>query len=169
MSEPILTLSPYDHQVLQTQIITENDPGPTVHDFATLLAFVSTEGIEVRGKYKFLPMARLSELNAQLSYPIALDLKRPQQKSYSPIHGLYLLLRASGLSQVRQHGNKNRLTLDPQALVCWERLNPTEQYFALLETWLLRGDPSILGEHSYSGGGSIHNWPLFYQRFSDCK
>ncbi len=39
-------------------------------------------------------------MNERLSEPIQLDLKRPQQKSYPPINGLYLLLRASGLGQI---------------------------------------------------------------------
>ena len=138
-----------------------------MRDFATLLAFVGADGIEVRGKHKFLPMARLSELNTQLSKPIELDLKRPQQKSYPPIHGLYLLLRASGLGQVGRYGSKDRLTLDAQALVCWEHLNLTERYVALLEAWLLRADPTILGERSHRGNGSIHNWPVFCHRFPD--
>ena len=138
-----------------------------MRDFATLLAFIGADGIEVSGKSKFLPMARLAELNARLSKPIELDLKRPQQKSYSSIHGLYLLLRASGLGQVRRDGKKDRLTLDAVALDCWERRNLTERYCALLETWLLRGDSGILGERGYGASGSIHNWPVFCQRFKD--
>ncbi|MCB1807514.1 MAG: plasmid pRiA4b ORF-3 family protein [Candidatus Competibacteraceae bacterium] len=167
MSEPISKLPPYDCKILQAQTITEDSPGPIVRDFATLLAFIGADGIEVSGKYRFLPMARLAELNARLSRPIKLDLKRPQQKSYPSIHGLYLLLRASGLGQVRRYGKKDRLILDAVALECWESLNLTERYFALLETWLLRGDTSILGERGYGASGSIHNWPVFCQRSKD--
>jgi len=167
LNESIPKLLPYDRKILQAQTITEDSPGSIVRDFATLLAFIGANGIEVSGKYKFLPMAHLAELNARLSKPIALDLKRPQQKSYSSIHGLYLLLRASGLGQVRRDGKKNRLILDAMALDCWERLNLTERYFALLETWLLRGDSSILGERGYGASGSIHNWPMFCQQFKD--
>lgn len=57
--------------------------------------------------------------------------------------------------------------LDAEAFVCWERLNLSERYVALLETWLWRADPSILGERGHGGSGSIHNWPMFWQRFPD--
>jgi hypothetical protein len=36
------------------------------------------------------------------------------------------------------------MALDSAVLDSWRELNPTERYFTLLETWLLRGRPDIL-------------------------
>jgi len=151
--------------ILQAQTITEDSPGTILKDFATLLDFIGSEDMETSGKYHFLPMRLLSKLNARLSKPVVLDFKRPQQKSYPPIHGLYLLLRASGLAYVQQRGKKSYLQLDEQGLASWHSLNPTERYFTLLESWLVRGDPQILGERGYFASGGIRNWPIFFQRF----
>ncbi len=153
--------------ILQAQTITEESPGKILKDFATLLDFIGSEDMETSGKYHFLPMRLLPKLNARLSKPVALNLKRPQQKSYPPIHGLYLLLRASGLAYVQQRGKKSYLQLDEQGLASWHSLNPTERYFTLLESWLVRGDPQILGERGYFASGGIQNWPTFFQRFPD--
>lgn len=46
----------------------------------------------------------------------------------------------------------------------WNDLNPTERYSSLLESWMLRGNPGILGEHGYFASGSIGRWPDFFQR-----
>jgi hypothetical protein len=47
-----------------------------------------------------LSQTQLEDINTQLNRPIQVALKRPQQKSYPSISGLYLLLRASGLPLV---------------------------------------------------------------------
>ena len=77
--------------LLQQQKITATEPGTILQDFQTLLDFVGEEGIPVSGKQNLLPMKSLAELNQRLSEPIQIALKRPQQKSYPPINGLYLL------------------------------------------------------------------------------
>uniref|UniRef100_UPI001178824E IS1096 element passenger TnpR family protein n=1 Tax=Calothrix rhizosoleniae TaxID=888997 RepID=UPI001178824E len=75
------------------------------------------------------------------------NLKRPQQKSYPYIHGLYFVLRTSGLSQIITKGKKAKLVLDEQLLKIWQGLNPTEQYFTLLESWLIWGESEVLGNY----------------------
>jgi hypothetical protein len=165
--KPIKSLKKRYQDSLRAQTITEESPGTILKDFATLLDFIGPEGIETSGKYGFLPLRLLPELNARLRKPVALDLKRPQQKSYPPIHGLYLLLRASGLAYVQRRGKKDSLQLDQQGLASWYDLNPTERYFTLLETWMLRADPSILGERGLFASGDVRNWQGFFQRYPD--
>ena len=75
-------------------------------------------------------------------------MKRPQIRSHPYIQGLNLLLRASGLSRLEGTGYKARLVLDPEMLVQWDQLNPTERYFNLLEAWLRFGHPEMVGERS---------------------
>ncbi len=164
--QPTSLKKPYQ-DILRAQAITEDSPGTILKDFDILLDFIGPEGMETSGTYHFLPMKLLPDLNAHLSRPIEIDLKRPQQKSYPHIHGLYLLLRAGGLACIQQSGKKYHLRLDEQGLASWHSLNPTERYFTLFESWLLRGDPSILGEHGFYGSGGIQNWPAFFQRVTD--
>jgi len=89
----------------------------------------------------------LAELNQQLSTPIDIDLKRPQQKSYPPIHGLYLLLRATGMVKIKAKGKKQYLVLNAPVYEVWQQFNPTERYCTLLEAWLVRSHEEMLGEH----------------------
>ncbi len=158
-----MALKKHEQTILQQQVISDEGPGTVVRDFATLLDFIGSEGVQTSGKLHFLPMQRLAELNARLIKPVELGLKRPQQKSYTHIHGLYLLLRASGLGLIQRHGRRNYLKLDMQGMSSWSDLNPTERYFSLLESWILRGNPEILGEHGYFASGSIGKWPDFFQ------
>jgi hypothetical protein len=77
-----LTLSDQNQQVLQNQIIDENCPGTVLRDFEKLLAFIGPDGVSVSGKNNLLPFKLLPQLNAQMTHPIEIGLKRPQQKLY---------------------------------------------------------------------------------------
>jgi len=133
--------------ILKQQIIDENQPGTILKDFQMLLDYIGENGIEVSGINSFFPMKLFSEINSRLTHPIFLDLKRPQQKSYPNIHGLYLLLRASGLTRIKREGKKAKLILDTIVLQSWNRLNSCERYFNLLEIWLIWASDETLGEH----------------------
>ncbi|MBA3534986.1 MAG: plasmid pRiA4b ORF-3 family protein [Ardenticatenales bacterium] len=134
---------------LREAVIDQNGPGTILHDFEALLDYIREQDIELTASFQ-LPLRILSEINARLVHPLKLGLKRPQQKSFPPIHGLYLLVRASGITRVEESGSKPRLIVDATVYQGWCALNPTEQYATLLETWLLRGKPEIIGEW---GGG----------------
>jgi hypothetical protein len=95
---------------------------------------------------RLLAIQLLPEINAHMTHPLQLKLKRPLQKSYPHINGLYLLLRASGMTHVVGTQKKPLLAIDREIYRLWGNLNCTEQYCFLLETWLLRGFPEIIGE-----------------------
>jgi hypothetical protein len=138
-------LSSEYQQTLREQTINEDGPGTVLRDFGTLLDFVGERETKVSGVHHLLPMSALADLNARLSKPLRILLRRPQQKSYPRLNGLYLLLRASGLSLIEVKGKQPLLALDGEALASWRGLNPTERYFTLLEAWLLRGEGEIIG------------------------
>lgn len=146
-------LSPAQEQILREQVIDVDRPGPLLRDFEALLEYVGAEGVRAAGKYNLLPILAIPELDQRLSRPLRLKLERPQLKSHPYLQGLHLLLRASGLSLVEESGPKARLVIDPVALECWRRLNPTEQYFSLLEAWLMLGRPGMIGDsfHCFAG------------------
>ena len=78
------------------------------------------------------------------------------------------MLRASGLCRVEGVGAKARLVLDPTILAQWDRLNPTEQYFNLLEAWLRFGRVEMVGEKGSSWGTlelrCLQTWTLLPQK-----
>ena len=162
VAEELPPLSEEAIALLKQEKISETQPGTILRDFQTLLDFVGEGGIAVSGKHHLLPLKSLPDLNQRLSEPIQLDLKRPQQKSYPPINGLYLLLRASGLGQIVSQGKKKFLVLNPELLRSWNSLNPTERYCTLLEAWLVRGHDEMLGERRgiYNAGTKcLQYWP----------
>jgi hypothetical protein len=141
-----MPISENDQDVLTQQTITETEPGTILKDFQALLDFIGEAGIPVSGTNHLIAAKLLAEFNQRLSDPIQIDLKRPVQKSHSPINGLYLLLRTTGLGQVITKGKKPHLILNSEVLAIWNQLNPTEKYFTLLEAWLIRASEETLGE-----------------------
>lgn len=144
-SDEGLTMSAEHKRMLQNLKIDEYQPGPILHDFEILRMFIKEHEVPVTASLQ-LPMRVLSDINSRLAHPLDLRLKRPQQKSYPHIHGLYLLVRASGLTYIDETSAKPVLLADEEACQGWAGLNPTERYCTLLETWLLRGKSEIIGE-----------------------
>ncbi|MEO0456802.1 MAG: hypothetical protein AAF152_09495 [Cyanobacteria bacterium P01_A01_bin.114] len=144
--EDVPTLSEEASALLQAQTITETEPGSILQDFQTLLDLIGSKGIAISGKRHQISLKLLTEINQRLSKPTELDLKRPQQKSYPPIHGLYLLLRATGIVNVVAQGKQHQLVLNPTIHDAWQQFNPTERYCTLLEAWLVRGHAEMLGD-----------------------
>jgi hypothetical protein len=141
-----LALSPEQEHFLRSQVIDATHPGPVLHDFQVLLDFIGPQGVPAAGKYNLLPIDAIGPLDQRLSRPLRLDLKRPQLRSHPYLQGLHLLLRATGLGRVEGTGDDARLVLDPDLLEQWNRLNPTERYFTLLEAWLRIGRPEMVGD-----------------------
>jgi hypothetical protein len=150
-----------DQALLQKQTITETEPGTILRDFQTTLDFIG-DGVPVSGKLQQFSTKLLEDLNSRLSHPVELDLKRPVQKSYPNIHGLYLLLRATGITAITAKGKKLQMELNPDIHASWQQLNPTEQYFTLLEAWIVRGHPEMLGDeragHMTMGERVLNSW-----------
>ncbi|MDJ0707981.1 MAG: hypothetical protein QNJ46_32310 [Leptolyngbyaceae cyanobacterium MO_188.B28] len=144
--EEELSLSTAESAILEAQTITETGPGSILQDFQTILDFIGSDGIPASGKRYHIPLKLLIELNQRLSKPVDIALKRPLQKSYPPIQGLYLLLRATGMVEIAAQGKQYRLKLNPKIFDSWQELNPTERYCTLLEAWLVRGYEEMLGE-----------------------
>ncbi|MBA3532151.1 MAG: hypothetical protein H0T73_09550 [Ardenticatenales bacterium] len=125
------------------QAITMQEPGTLLRDLEALLAYLREHPPRLTAKGQ-LPLAALRPMNEQLVRPLQVGLARPQQRSYPHLNGLYLLLRASGLTVI----DRNHLAVDETVLADWQRLNPAERYGSLLESWLLRGYPEIIGERA---------------------
>jgi hypothetical protein len=149
-------------KILQETTITVDYPGAILADWQTMLDLISKDGIEVSKKQEYFSAKILAAINQQLTHPILIDLKRPIQKSYPYIHGLYLLLRFSGITRIVHQGSKTKLVDSPEILQQWQQLNPTEKYFILLEIWMFRASEDALqGYHHTPNLFSLHrNWQL---------
>ena len=139
-------LSPADQKALKSQTINEKKPGSILADFEALLRFIGPEGIPVSGRRQYFPLRLLPDINGQMTQPLGIDLKRPLQKSYPHINGLYYLLRITGMACLEKAGNKFKLVIDDALKNSWQNLNFTERYFTLLEAWVVRGHVEIAGE-----------------------
>ena len=156
-------------RLLRGLVIDESGPGTILHDFDALLAFIGEQEFPVTPMHQ-LRRWTLPEINARLARPLQLGLKKPLQKSYPHIHGLYLLVRASGLTCVEGTTRKPLLVVDDAVHRAWEGLNPTERYGTLLETWLLRGLPQIIGEREPLGARipeTFVDWQWFFLDIPD--
>ena len=149
---------------LKAQTISNSEPGTIVQDFQTLLESIGTEWLSVSGKRQQIPAKLLEEINQTLTNPIKIALKRPQQQSYPPIHGLYLLLRATGLATVLSKGKQHCLQLNSALYEDWQQLSPTEKYCTLLEAWMVRAHGDMLSEDRTSvmsvGDHCLRTWPM---------
>ncbi|MCR4413116.1 MAG: hypothetical protein NUV77_11910, partial [Thermoguttaceae bacterium] len=159
-----MSASKKHEETLRRQAIDFDQPGTILRDFQTLLDFIGPEGVRATGKYHFLPLDRLFELDEKMSKPLRPPLERPQQRSFPALHGLYLLLRTTQLAVPEGSGRSTgKLVLNPFMLAQWESLNPTERYFNLLEAWLLRSSGETIGKgHARWGRGMffdvMHCW-----------
>lgn len=137
-------LSDSSRQLLRQQAFTTDQPNAIVQDFETFIEFLQLHKVEVSANQNAIAPKYLADLNNRLSHPTRIDFQRPSQKSYSYIHGLYLLARGSAIAQVQADKKKNLLIIDPQVLQSWQELNDTEKYFNLLATWIFYADESIM-------------------------
>ncbi|MGD1897652.1 MAG: hypothetical protein ACFB16_11955 [Phormidesmis sp.] len=164
----IIDLTPLSEaaiELLEAQNLTETAPGPIVKDFQVILDAVGPKGLSVSGKRQQIPRKHLAEINQQLTNPIKIDLQRPQQKSYPNIHGLYMLLRATGLAGIVRKGKQHRLVLNTDIYESWQTLNPTERYCTLLEAWMIRSSQEMIDDDKYRPDGEgdfcLQGWPGF--------
>src|SRR5664279_1774509 len=164
MSNTQISCTPAQIEILKKQQFSDTEPGTLLKDFNSLLAFIGKKGIAVSEKTQLFALNTLAELNQVLSHPLAVKLKRPLQKSFPHINGLYLLLRSSGLSHIVSDGKKATLMLKEDVLAEWKKLSPTECYFALLQAFVYRADEEIIGERSGGfGSGCFEECLLFFQ------
>jgi len=161
------SVSPEYQKILSHQVIDEKNPGTILYDFEVFLNFAASGECDVTLKTGFLTTKSLSILNENMSLPLKSDLKRPTQNSFPHIDGLYLLARATGMVYIHGADTKKIMVLNESVRKSWLELNPTEQYFTLLETLLLKADPEIIGEHARLLDSPIRNWARFFHEIPD--
>jgi hypothetical protein len=162
-------LTPRHERLLQELTIDDDGPGTILHDFDAFLAYINERKMPVTPMHQ-LRRRMLPEINDRLARPIQMGLKKPLQKSYPHTHGLYLLVRASGLTCVEGTAKKPLLVVDDVVYQSWQGLNAAERYCTLLEIWLLRAHPEILGERErgwFRIPDTFRELPWFFQHIPE--
>jgi len=160
----VFAMTPTQISILEAQDFKSLAPGTILPDFEALLGLIGDHGIPVTPTHLFA-MKSLETINQTLTHPLELRLKRALQKSYPPINGLYLLLRASGIARIETQPKKPLLKLDPTVLESWRSLNGVERYFALLEAWWGRASEEIIQERGGWATDIFQKNLLFLKRF----
>nr|MBS0021318.1 hypothetical protein [Gammaproteobacteria bacterium] len=150
----------------EAQDFERRAPGALLRDFETLLSLIGDQGMAVTPAHLFT-MNCLETINRSLTHPLELRLKRAAQKSYPYINGLYLLLRATGISWIDTQPKKPLLKLDPIVLESWRSLNGAERYFALLKAWWGRASDEMLGESRGWQAHVLEKAIDFFERFPE--
>ena len=135
-------------ELLSRQQIEAGFPGSILADIQTMIDFIGTAGIPTGSKQGNLPTDVLPELNARISQPVELSLKRPLLRDYPNLAGLYILLRVMNFART----DGKRLEIHPERRAVWDELNSAERYFALLESWLLRASGEVIGAGYWQEG-----------------
>ena len=149
-------------------IITETEPTPLLHDFATFIQYLRTHHITLTRVNEFIPGKNLYELNQRMTHPISDTTTRTDQTRYPLLHLFYHLSLAGKLFQ-RVPGKGSRLALKPtERLQAYEELKPAEKYFFLLETLWVDADWEKL-QVGYFWHSFLYTVPEVFKYLSECQ
>lgn len=135
---------------MKTQAPKNPISGSIINDFEIFLQFIEQHQFNVTRNKGLIPNTAIPALNSLMSKPLSLNLKREQQLSYPHINGLYLLARASGLLHIKADKSKRYLAINETVRNAWNKLNDTERYFNLMQTWFFRSDDQLITRDRYS-------------------
>ena len=116
---------------------------PILKDFQMLLDFIGSDGEFVSKKQLVFSAKTLLELNLLMSKPIAHKKTRPNHATFPHIAVIYNCALQLGFFNYTDKGARKQIHLNSAALKSWNSLNPTEQYFTLLDKWLFRHEDGI--------------------------
>lgn len=126
-------------KTLRAQPFDADQPGTVHRNLETMLKVIGNQPLELTPA-EGVPRGRfMAAVNGMLANPFPAGSRQPAPRSFPNVRGLYHLLWSAGLGQVTP--DQRYFRLDQAAVAEWRALNPTEQYFALLEAWLLGPDP----------------------------
>lgn len=159
LGEPLISMG--------TVTITNTEPGTIVADFDTLLHFFATHEVQATAKTHLLPLDIIPKLNSLLLKPADIRFKRPQLKSYPHVKSIFWLLRGSGLLRVKRIDEQVIFQVDLEKNTIWQRLNPVEKYFYLLELWWFRCSKELIAEdHGWVDRQVIFDLQNFWRNFT---
>lgn len=120
-----------------------------VENINRVIKYIQTNKVLASKSNRHFTIKEIPKLNSILVKPLDITSTRPQQKTYPNVNGLYLILRAIGILTFAVSKKEIIMGVDEKLLENWQNLNETEQYFTLLEIWLLRANQRTI----IDGGG----------------
>ncbi len=153
---------------LQRFEITETRPTPLLSDFEIFLGYLRANSISLTPKKLFLKKKYLYELNKKMYFRISRVSENSNQDRYPLLHLFYHLVLSGKLFQI-DYRRRSRRVLEPtDRLQLYERLNWTEKYFFLLETfWMDVNWRKLQG--GYFGYSPIRHIPWLLDFLSKCQ
>lgn len=121
--------------------ITLDDNESIIENINRVIEHIQNHKILATKAKQHFAIKNIKELNDILVNPLDIISTRPMQKSYPNINGLYLLLRTMGILKFKVSKKEIVMEINEELLKNWQSLNPTEQYFMLLEFWLIHSNP----------------------------
>ncbi|CAA6800397.1 MAG: Unknown protein [uncultured Sulfurovum sp.] len=144
----------YDEIEVERKEIIFSGNETIVENINRVMAYIQEHKVlATKGKHYFA-IKHIKDLNAILLDPIDVFSTRPAQKTYPNINGIYLLLRTMGMLTFQVSKKETVMGINSELLESWQRLNSVEQYFTLLENWLVHSKPDATIE------GSRNSLPL---------
>ncbi len=130
---------------IKEQHFTDLIPGSVVREIDVLLKKISETKFFLTPTKVSIVTNLLPALNESLANPHKVVIPEKVSTNLFPnLKGLFLLLRASNLTQI-ELGKPPLLAVNENHYSQWKKLNDAEKYAWLLESWLLRGHPEIIG------------------------
>jgi hypothetical protein len=133
----LLKVTVQQEQFLKSLVIDENGPGTILRDFEMLLNLIKETPLELTPTHQLSSNA-ITLINSKLVNPIEHGLKPVSQKSFPQVHGLFLLVQASGLTEVIPTKKGRLLEIADDLYTQWQTFNSYDRYGNLLESWYLR-------------------------------
>jgi len=131
----------YDVIVIDKKMTLLESNETIVENINRVIVYIQNNSIlATKNKYHFATKS-IKELNDILVNPINIISTRPVQKTYPNVNGIYLLLRSMGILRFEASKKDIVMKIDEELFKNWKNLNKTEQYFTLLELWLIHSSP----------------------------
>jgi len=131
----------YDTINLKKEPIALQNNETIVENINRLIAHIQHHKIVATKANRHFGMKHIISFNELLTNPIEILSLRPSQKTYPNVNGLYLLLRSMGFLRFKFSKKETEIEIEEETLSRWQQLNKTEQYFMLLEFWLIHANP----------------------------
>ncbi len=131
----------YDKIDINDQQINIDEYETIVENINRVIEHIQNNKILATKANRYFAIKHIKEINDILVNPIEIISARPAQKTYPNVNGIYLILRTMGILRFKVSKKEIVMGIDEDILENWKKLNSTEQYFMLLEFWLVRSYP----------------------------
>jgi len=158
----------YEKIKIESKEITFSGNETIVENINRVIVYIQEHKVLATKGRQYFAIKHIKDLNTILVDPIDVFSTRPSQKTYPNINGIYLILRTMGMLTFQVSKKETVMRVSEELLKSWQRLNPTEQYFTLLENWLIHSKPDEVIEASCRSFplGEVINFFTYGQNFS---